>query len=160
METLERVRRCGRTSVKSGASIMQRGGCEVRSRCTRSRGCNLPSLDLPRPLASPLVHAANQLDTRRNAVTFIADVSENRTPRRRPSGNIADFAGTPAWVDDDDETRNPLAVDFSECLRINRRTVLVDFRTRLLVSKRTDTQLFRELNSRGRITPPGDAPIK
>lgn len=116
---------------------------------------NLPPVQ-PGPTSAciPLVNAANQLDTRRN-VTFIADVSKNRTPRRQPSGNIADFATNARVGGWHDETRNPLVVNFSECLRINRLTVLDDFyrgeKMTFILETENDIQLLRELNLRKRI---------
>lgn len=62
------VRQCERTSVKSGASIMQRGG-DRRPKFTPDAVVSLA------PLAD-----GNQLDTGRN-VTFICDVSKGETFR-------------------------------------------------------------------------------
>ena len=67
-------------------------------------------------------------------------------PVADPSGNIADFAAMLAWMGGRrDETRNPLVVDFSESLRINRLTVPVNLRRRvgqLSFAKQNDTQLL------------------
>lgn len=117
--------------MKSGASIMQRGGREVHPRVLTLPRCNLPPSPVqpvPTSVCIPLAHAANQLDTRRN-VTFIADVSKNRTSPPSPTlqkyrGFRNERARVGGWHD---ETPNPLVVNFSECLRINRLTVPVDF---------------------------------
>lgn len=71
-------------------------------------------------------------------------------PVANPSGNIADFATNARVGGWNDETRNPLVVNFSECLRINRLTVLDDFyrgeKMTFILETENDIQLLRELN--------------
>jgi len=89
------------------------------------------------------MQAANQLDTRRN-VTFIANVSKNRTPRRRPSGNIADFAAAAAaarahgWRGVMKRKIHSWSI-FRSVYGLIDETVLVDFHEgKLLFSKQND----------------------
>lgn len=112
--------------MKSGASIMQRGGREVHPRCSRSRVVTFPRSTRPYlRLYPPSVRCKSIRHAAKRYVYCRCIEKQNApSPTLRKYRGFHNDARVGGWRD---ETRNPLVVDFSECLRINRLTVLVDF---------------------------------
>lgn len=105
---------------------MQRGGREVHPRCSRSRVVTFPrSTRLYLRLYPPSVRCKSIRHAAKRYVYCRCIEKQNApSPTLRKYRGFRNDASVGGWRD---ETRNPLVVDFSECLRINRLTVLVDF---------------------------------